>query len=222
MNCLERKMSWPNQSTTFPFSWRDWREPWKTSVRTASVLAEIQTQYLPNKSLEHYYHANPFDAANLVCRTNNDTVVVEWQQIQRPGFDSQCYQIFREVGGLERGPLSLVSTIKELLERKSSGSGLEIREYGRRDPSRWPRDTLCPQTLALTSLTSGGRSVGIVRSWTQETEFSFSLVFSSGMTTNYFKSMGIFQNVPCIKDASEGRQRSLLCDLVLTHRSRMW
>jgi hypothetical protein len=27
--------------------------------------------------------------------------------------------------GLERGPLSLVSTIEELLERKSSGSGLE-------------------------------------------------------------------------------------------------
>jgi hypothetical protein len=27
--------------------------------------------------------------------------------------------------GLKRGPLSLVSTIEELLERKSSGSGLE-------------------------------------------------------------------------------------------------
>jgi hypothetical protein len=37
---------------------------------------------------------------------------------------------------LERGPLSLVSKIEELLERKSSGSGLEIREYGCRDPSR--------------------------------------------------------------------------------------
>jgi hypothetical protein len=38
--------------------------------------------------------------------------------------------------GLERGPLSLVSTTEELFGRKSSGSGLEIREYGRRDPSR--------------------------------------------------------------------------------------
>jgi hypothetical protein len=37
---------------------------------------------------------------------------------------------------LERGPLSLVSTTEELLESKSSGSSLEIREYGRRDPSR--------------------------------------------------------------------------------------
>jgi hypothetical protein len=64
--------------------------------------------------------------------------------------------------GLERGPLSLVSTTEELLGRKSSGSGLEIREYGRRDPSRYPRGTFYPQKLALASPTSGGRSVGIV------------------------------------------------------------
>jgi hypothetical protein len=65
---------------------------------------------------------------------------------------------------LERGPLSLVSTTEELLGRKSSGSGLENREYGRRNPSRWPRGTLYPQKLALNSRTSGDRSVGIVRS----------------------------------------------------------
>jgi hypothetical protein len=35
--------------------------------------------------------------------------------------------------GLERGPLSLVSTPEEILGRKSSGSGLENRDYGRRD-----------------------------------------------------------------------------------------
>jgi hypothetical protein len=74
--------------------------------------------------------------------------------------------------GLERGPLSLVSTTEELLGRKSSGSGLENREYGRRDSSRCPRGTLYPQKLALTSLTSGGLSVGVVRSRTQATEFS--------------------------------------------------
>jgi hypothetical protein len=33
-----------------------------------------------------------------------------------------------------------MNTTEELLERKSSGSGLEIREYGRRDP----RGTLYP------------------------------------------------------------------------------
>jgi hypothetical protein len=38
--------------------------------------------------------------------------------------------------GLQRGPLSLVSTSEELVGRKSSGFGLEILEYGRRDSSR--------------------------------------------------------------------------------------
>jgi hypothetical protein len=42
----------------------------------------------------------------------------------------------KKVVGLERGSLILVSTTEELLGRKSSGSGLENREYGRRDPSR--------------------------------------------------------------------------------------
>jgi hypothetical protein len=54
-----------------------------------------------------------------------------WLQIQWSGFHSRRYQIFWEVVNLERGPLSLVCTIEELLERKSSGSGPEIREYGR-------------------------------------------------------------------------------------------
>jgi hypothetical protein len=80
-----------------------------------------------------------------------------------PGFGSRRYQIFWEVVGLERGPLCLVSTIEELLGRKSSGPGLESREYGRRDPSRWPLGILHPQKLALTSPTSCSRSVDIVR-----------------------------------------------------------
>ena len=32
------------------------------------------------------------------------------------GFDSRRYQIFRVIVGLERGPLSLVRSIEELLE----------------------------------------------------------------------------------------------------------
>jgi hypothetical protein len=53
-----------------------------------------------------------------------------------------------------------VSTIEELLARKSSDSGLESREYGRRkNPPRWLRGTLYPQKLALTCVTNGGRSV---------------------------------------------------------------
>jgi hypothetical protein len=53
-----------------------------------------------------------------------------WLQIQRSGSDSRRYEIFWEIVDLEQGPFSLVS-----------GSGLENREYGRRDPSCWPRGT---------------------------------------------------------------------------------
>jgi hypothetical protein len=43
--------------------------------------------------------------------------------------------------GLERGPLNLASTIEELLERKSSGSGIENLDYGRKDTPRGQCDT---------------------------------------------------------------------------------
>jgi hypothetical protein len=81
--------------------------------------------------------------------------------------------MFCEIVDLERGPLSLVSTTEELLGRKSSGNSLEDREYGRSDPSRRPLGTLYPQKLALTSLTTDSRSVGIIRSRTQAKEFFF-------------------------------------------------
>jgi hypothetical protein len=44
-----------------------------------------------------------------------------------PGFDSRRYQIFREIEGLNRGPLSLVRIIEELFQENSS-SGLENRD----------------------------------------------------------------------------------------------
>jgi hypothetical protein len=51
--------------------------------------------------------------------------------------------------GLERGPLSLVSTIEELLGRNSSGFCLENHEYGHGDPLRCPCNTHYPQTKAM-------------------------------------------------------------------------
>jgi hypothetical protein len=88
-----------------------------------------------------------------------------------PGSDSRYYQIFWVVVSLEQGPLILVSTTGELPGRKSSGSSLENQEYICRDPLCWPSDTLYPQKLALTSPTSCGRLVGIVRLQTKATEF---------------------------------------------------
>jgi hypothetical protein len=54
-------------------------------------------------------------------------VKVSGYRTRGPGFHSWPYQIFLEVGGLELGPLSLVRTIEELLESKSSVFGLEVR-----------------------------------------------------------------------------------------------
>jgi hypothetical protein len=73
--------------------------------------------------------------------------------------------------GLERGPLSLVSTIEELLKRKSSGFGLAIRKYGRKGSGGVTTWHPLSEKLALTCPTSGGRSVGILRLRTQATEF---------------------------------------------------
>jgi hypothetical protein len=76
--------------------------------------------------------------------------------------------------GLERGPLSLVSTTEELFNRKvaapvkkTENTAVGIRHADHAAP-------FYPQKLAITSPTSGGRSVGIVRSRTQTMEFSFS------------------------------------------------
>jgi hypothetical protein len=61
--------------------------------------------------------------------------------------------------GLERGPLSLVSTTEELLERKSSGSGVENRITATEDPPRCLRDTSL-STKVGTNFAGKRRSLG--------------------------------------------------------------
>jgi hypothetical protein len=70
--------------------------------------------------------------------------------------------------------------------------GLENWECGLGDPLRWPRDTLYPQMLALSSLISGGRSVVIVSSRTKATEFSFSF-----FSMHYKMLQDLFTNSIC-------------------------
>jgi hypothetical protein len=94
-----------------------------------------------------------------------------WLQIQKSGFDpgaTRCVEEYCVWNGVHSA--SWVQ-LRSYLEEKVAAPGLEIREYGCRDPTRWPRGTLCPQKLALTLSTSGGRSIDIVRSRTQATEF---------------------------------------------------
>jgi hypothetical protein len=92
-----------------------------------------------------------------------------WLQIRRPGFDSALPE--KKSSGSGTGSTQPREYNWAVTWEKSSGSCLENQEYGRRDPSRWPHGTLYPQKLAITSPTSGGRSVGIVRSRTQTMEF---------------------------------------------------
>jgi hypothetical protein len=73
---------------------------------------------------------------------------------------------------LEQDPLSLLSTSEELLERKKER--LRSRNPRLRPKRIRSADYVSPlylQKLALSSPTSGGRSVGIVRSRTEVTEF---------------------------------------------------
>jgi hypothetical protein len=75
---------------------------------------------------------------------------------------------FLRSSGSGTGSTQPLSTIEELLERKSSGSGLEDRKVIRSADYATP---LYPQRLTLTSPASGYRSVDVVRSRSQATEF---------------------------------------------------
>jgi hypothetical protein len=67
----------------------------------------------------HSLNANFFTREFFI--KNNMTGPPLWSN----GQGSWGFQIFWEEVGLERGSLSLMSTIEELVQRKSSGSGQE-------------------------------------------------------------------------------------------------
>jgi hypothetical protein len=81
--------------------------------------------------------------------------------------DRLCGLVVRGAGYIFRGPGSIPALLHFLRScgsgtgyiqpreynwgaawKKSSCSGVENREYGRKYPSRWPRGTLCPQNFA--------------------------------------------------------------------------
>jgi hypothetical protein len=110
--------------------------------------------------------------------------------------------------GLERVPLSLVSTTEELLDRKVAAL---VYKTDNTDVGIHHADHVAPSIhnkLAITSPTSCGRSVGIVRLRTQIMEFSLVLQEDSIkihviqidliMMTQYVEELGplLFANFP--------------------------
>jgi hypothetical protein len=125
-----------------------------------------------------------------------------------PRFDFRHFQIFWEAAGLERGPLSLVRTTEKLLERKIAAALKETEINDRGNPLQWPRDTLYPQKLALTSPTSGGRSVVIVRSRTKATEFRLVFRAEGFMQMWQLKRVHIWPLIATAVDTPQPQQRT--------------
>jgi hypothetical protein len=114
----------------------DWDNPQTSEFLSLSNFGDIRPVSIPENYLFPSWSRPPLSSSGQNS----------WLQIQRSGFYSWRYHIFIVVG-LERGPHSLVSTSEKLLGRKSSGSGLESREYARGNPLRWPRDIIYPKKV---------------------------------------------------------------------------
>jgi hypothetical protein len=140
---------------------------WKKVDRLRSLVVRV-----PGYRTEMYYVRYELHLY-MLCRRN--TPPLWWSEFLATDSEVRVpfpvLPNFLRCSGSGTGFTNFMSTIEELLERKSSGSGLESREYDSRNPSRWPRGILCPHKLAITSPTRGGRSVGIFRSRTETTEF---------------------------------------------------
>jgi hypothetical protein len=71
-----------------------------------------------HQTLQHRLH--PYTLFTYTLTHIHYTLIhSSWLQIRRPGFDSPALPE-KKVVGLERGPLSLVSTTEELRDRKGA------------------------------------------------------------------------------------------------------
>jgi hypothetical protein len=114
-----------------------WKE--KTTKKMRSDQVEFLVRHLQHTDLQLHHYTYLLWNVHFISLFISQGLKIwpllwssgqsSWLQIQKSVFYSRRYQIFREVVGLQRGPNSLVSTIEELLRRKSSGSGLENRKY---------------------------------------------------------------------------------------------
>ena len=117
------------------------------------------------------------------------------------GFDSRRCQIFLSSSGSGTGFYSASwaswGQLRSYLNKKSSGSRSRkqrLTAVGTRCADHVT--PLYPQKLALNSPTGGGRSVGIVRSRTKATEFSFSFLATKGKMTHVHTSFHRLRQYP--------------------------
>jgi hypothetical protein len=103
-------IGWRGEEMCAEFEWEHlWKRPLGSRKKSGEHIIKMNFRETESKHDSLY---------GLVVR-------VSGYRSRGPGFDSRRYQIFWEVVELERGPLSLVRITEELLEWKSSGSGLE-------------------------------------------------------------------------------------------------
>jgi hypothetical protein len=81
-------------------------------LETNSIRARVESNSCPLMTTYIFFTASRPSRPPLWSSGHSS-----WLQIRRPGFDSRHYQK-KKVVGLERGPLSIVSTTGELLDRK--------------------------------------------------------------------------------------------------------
>jgi hypothetical protein len=87
-------------------------------------------------SRQHHHHHHHHYLTSEVCTVGQIVADVTSGLIHSSPRNKKNRKRIEVNSQLHGGPLSLVTTIEELFERKSSGSSPENREYGRGDPSR--------------------------------------------------------------------------------------
>jgi hypothetical protein len=147
------------------------KKPMSSHYRSASILSRNMTcvcvclcDFIKNRFYVLLYNNISFNVS--LCNTDRLcglVIRVSGYRSRGPGLNSRRFQIFWEAAGLERGPLSFVRAIEELLGRNSSGSGQENRDYRPGGSVALTTQHPLSANVGTTSPTSGGRSLGIVR-----------------------------------------------------------
>jgi hypothetical protein len=146
-----------------------------TLSRPRSMSPSTRSQWL--RSTLHMITAIIAPPGTRTARiTYNHVLFTRWLHSPQstlfpPNYWQHCWRAYKRLFA-SSVPTDYLLAVHNILSGELL-SGLENRDYRHRVPSHWPRGTLYPQKLALTSPTSGGRSVGIVRPRTQTTEFVF-------------------------------------------------